>query len=244
MQAMVDLSVDQVEDELLESLGAAKGSRRLVSLEQRTAVLERLRGREYAVAAGGSLSNTLVALARLGQAGAAARGEPPLRVGMAGLVGDDPLGEFYAAQMRGAGVDLASPPRAGAATGTVTVLTSPDAQRTMLSYPGSAVEVEVDAGLGAAIAASRLLVLEGYLWELPGAAATVAKVRTWAAQGHAGWGHVERRGATGHRRHRCHRGHHCAVVTPVTSQLQVLTSTPPPSCRPLPLPEQAAAWWP
>ena len=75
--------------------------------------------------------------------------------------------------MRQAGVEVASPPLPGANTGTVVVLTSPDAQRTMLSYLGTAAEVEVDAALEAAIARSRLLVVEGYLWELPNAARTV-----------------------------------------------------------------------
>lgn len=67
-------------------------------------------------------------------------------------------------QLRQAGVEVCSPPAAGANTGTVVVLTSPDAQRTMLSYLGTPAEVEVDAALEAAIARSRLLVVEGYLW--------------------------------------------------------------------------------
>jgi hypothetical protein len=139
-------------------------------------VLERLSGREYAIAAAGSLSNTLLGLARLSQANSAAWGDAPLRVGMAGLVGSDPLGEYYTAQMRQAGVQVTATPLEGAATGTVTVLTSPDAQRTMLSYLGTAAEVAVDAALEAAIARSRLLVVEGYLWELPNAQRTITAV--------------------------------------------------------------------
>jgi len=42
------------------------------------------------VAAGGSLSNTLVALARLGAADDALRASGPLRVGMAAVAGSDP----------------------------------------------------------------------------------------------------------------------------------------------------------
>lgn len=142
-------------------------------MEERSAVLERLAGRDTAIAAGGSLSNTLLALARLSEAGGAG-----LRVGMAGLVGADALGSYYTAQMEAAGVRVAAAPTPGAATGTVLVLTSPaDAARTMLSYLGTPAEIAVDAALAAAISRSRLLVLEGYLWELPGAASTVAKVR-------------------------------------------------------------------
>ncbi len=172
-------------------------------MEERAEVLARLEGRETAISAGGSLSNTLLALARLSAAGVARWGGAPLRVGMAGLVGSDPLGGFFTAQvsggggrlgyllpfaagllapsaskkpaltpasrsrplpcpqMRQAGVDVVSPPLAGAATGTVVVLTAQDASRTMLSYLGTPAEVEVDAALEAAIARSRCLVVEG-----------------------------------------------------------------------------------
>ncbi|PSC71317.1 adenosine kinase [Micractinium conductrix] len=170
---MVDFSA-AIDEETLARLGVEKGSRRLIDIEGRAAVLSQLEGREYAISAGGSLSNTLMALARLGDASAAASGEAPLRVGMVGLVGSDPLGAYYAAQMRQAGVEVCSPAAAGANTGTVVVLTSPDAQRTMLSYLGTAAEVPVDAALEAAISRSRLLVIEGYLWELPHAARTIS----------------------------------------------------------------------
>ncbi len=43
------------------------------------------------VSAGGSLSNSLVALARLGIAGHNRRGGEPLRVGMLSVCGDDAL---------------------------------------------------------------------------------------------------------------------------------------------------------
>ena len=63
-------------------------------------MLARLEGLDTAISAGGSLSNTLLGLARLSAAGAARWGGTPLRVGMAGLVGSDPLGEFFCAQVR------------------------------------------------------------------------------------------------------------------------------------------------
>ena len=64
-------------------------------------MLSRLEGREYAISAGGSLSNTLMALARLSDASSRVLGEPPLRVGMSGLIGSDPLGEVYTSQASG-----------------------------------------------------------------------------------------------------------------------------------------------
>lgn len=113
-----------------------------------------------------------MALARLGAA-AEMHGSPPLRVGMSGLIGSDPLGSFYTAQMRSAGVHVVSPPTRDANTGTVVVLTSPDAQRTMLSYLGTPAPVPLNPMLEDAISRSALLVIEGYLWELPGAGDTI-----------------------------------------------------------------------
>ena len=122
--------------------------------------------------AGGSLSNTLMALSRLGAA-AELHGSPPLRIAMSGLIGSDPLGSFYSAQMRSAGVQVVSPPTVKANTGTVVVLTSPDAQRTMLSYLGTPAPVPLNPLLEDAISRSAVLVIEGYLWELPGAGETI-----------------------------------------------------------------------
>ncbi len=53
------------------------------------------------------------------------------------------------------------------------VLTTPDANRTMLSYLGTPAPVVLDARLTAAIARARLLVIEGYVWEMPGAVASI-----------------------------------------------------------------------
>eukprot|EP00887_Chlorella_sp_A99_P006310 scaffold3.g6310.t1 len=183
-QAMVDYAATTSEG-FLEGLGVEKGARKLISVEERGAILGALDGSAYQISAGGSLSNTLMGLARLGAAGVARAGAREVRVAMAGLIGADPLGAYYAAQMREAGVEVLSPPAPGAHTGTVCVLTSADAQRTMLSYLGSPAEVAITPALEAAIARARLLVVEGYLWELPHAgrsirAAVVAAQRAGA----------------------------------------------------------------
>ena len=77
-----------VHDSFLSSLDLVKGRRKVVNHEERGRVLRALDGKSYKVSAGGSLSNTLVALARLG----IGRG---LNVAMTGSVGSDPLGDFY-----------------------------------------------------------------------------------------------------------------------------------------------------
>lgn len=81
-----------VDEEFLEKLGIEKGTRKLVNHEERGRVLRAMDGCSYKAAAGGSLSNSLVALARLG---GQPIGGPRLNVAMAGSVGSDPLGGFY-----------------------------------------------------------------------------------------------------------------------------------------------------
>lgn len=171
-QAMNDVS-STIEDEMLIELGVTKGSRKVIGVEERAELLERLEGKPYQLSAGGSLSNTLVALARLGNQ--VNSGDDMLSIGMAGLVGSDPLGSFYSAQMESAGVKMVSNPTPNASTGTVVVFTSPDAQRTMLSYLGTAAPVEIDHRVEAAISSSKILCIEGYLWELPNALETIQK---------------------------------------------------------------------
>lgn len=87
----VDFS-GMVDNEFLERLGLEKGTRKVVNHEERGKVLSAMDGCSYKAAAGGSLSNSLVALARLGGQSIAG---PALNVALAGSIGSDPLGGFY-----------------------------------------------------------------------------------------------------------------------------------------------------
>ncbi|KAL5724874.1 hypothetical protein ACHQM5_008083 [Ranunculus cassubicifolius] len=162
-QAMVDFS-GMVDDEFLKRLGIEKGTRMVVNHEERGRILRAMDGCSYKAAAGGSLSNTLVALARLG---VQPSGGAPLNVAIAGSVGSDPLGGFYRAKLRRANVNFLSEPVKDETTGTVIVLTTPDAQRTMLAYSGTSSDVNYDSFLASVISKTSILVVEGYLFELP-----------------------------------------------------------------------------
>ncbi|XP_039122752.1 uncharacterized sugar kinase slr0537, partial [Dioscorea cayenensis subsp. rotundata] len=170
-QAMVDFS-GMVDDEFLMRVGIEKGTRKVVNHEERGRVLRAMDGCSYKAAAGGSLSNTLVALARLGGRSV---GGPDLNVAMAGSVGSDPLGGFYRAKLRRANVNFLSKPVKDGTTGTVIVLTTPDAQRTMLAYQGTSSTVDYDPYLASIISKTNLLVIEGYLFELPHTIKTIMK---------------------------------------------------------------------
>ncbi|KAG6394611.1 hypothetical protein SASPL_145200 [Salvia splendens] len=169
-QAMVDFS-GMVDDEFLNRLGLGKGTRKVVNHEERGRVLRAMDGCSYKAAAGGSLSNTLVALARLG---AQPIGGPSLNVAMAGSVGSDPLGGFYRSKLRRANVNFLSAPVKDGTTGTVIVLTTPDAQRTMLAYQGTSSRVNYDSCLASLMSKTSILVVEGYLFEFPDTIKTIS----------------------------------------------------------------------
>ncbi|KAM5557982.1 hypothetical protein ABKV19_025014 [Rosa sericea] len=161
-----------VDDEFLEKLDLEKGTRKLVNHEERGRVLRAMDGCSYKAAAGGSLSNSLVALARLGSTSI---GGSPLSVAMTGSVGSDPLGGFYRAKLRRANLHFLSPPIKDGTTGTVIVLTSSDAHRTMLAYQGTSSTVNYDSCLASAVCNTKILVVEGYLFELPDTIKTITK---------------------------------------------------------------------
>ncbi|XP_020215432.1 uncharacterized protein LOC109799298 [Cajanus cajan] len=165
-QAMVDFS-GTVDDNFLKNLGLEKGTRKVVNHEERGRVLQAMDGCSYKAAAGGSLSNSLVALARLGT--------PAIHVAMTGSVGSDPLGGFYREKLRRANVQFLSSPIKDGTTGTVIVLTTPDAQRTMLAYQGTSSTVNYDTSLASAVSKTNILVVEGYLFELPDTIKTITK---------------------------------------------------------------------
>ncbi|KAK3447479.1 hypothetical protein EUGRSUZ_A02987 [Eucalyptus grandis] len=180
-QAMVDFS-GMVDDAFLERLGLLKGTRKLVNHEERGRVLRAMDGCSYKAAAGGSLSNSLVALSRL-----CTRpfGGPPLNIAMAGSVGSDPLGGFYRAKLRRANVNFLSAPVNDGTTGTVIVLTTPDAQRTMLAYQGTSSSVNYDSSLAGMVSKTDVFIVEGYLFEFPDTIKTIVKACEEARRGGA-----------------------------------------------------------
>ncbi|KAI7727453.1 hypothetical protein M8C21_024061, partial [Ambrosia artemisiifolia] len=169
---MVDFS-GIVNDDFLMRLGLEKGTRKVVNHEERGRVLQAMDGCSYKAAAGGSLSNTLVALARLG---GHAMGGAALNVAMAGSIGSDPLGGFYRTKLRRANVSFLSAPVKDGTTGTVIVLTSSDAQRTMLAYQGTSSYIKYDSSMESIISKTNILVIEGYLFEFPDTIKTIKKI--------------------------------------------------------------------
>lgn len=144
-------------DELLAEHGLVKGSMRLCDEAEAAAVYDAM-GPAVEIS-GGSAANTAVGVASFGG-----------RAGFVGKVRDDQLGTVFAHDIRAAGVDFASTPApTGPPTGRCLVLISPDAQRTMSTFLGTAGLLGPDDVPGERVASSAITFLEGYLWEEPSA---------------------------------------------------------------------------
>lgn len=64
------------------------------------------------------------------------------------------------------------------------VLTTQDANRTFLSYLGAKQELHLTPQVTSAVSRSRLMLIEGYLWEMAGAAEAIGEaIRTAKASG-------------------------------------------------------------
>ena len=108
-------------------------------------------GREIS---GGSAANSM--------AGAAALG---LGAAFVGQVADDQLGTIFAHDMRSLGVRFETPAIPGPPpTGRCLILVTPDAQRTMSTFPGASHELTPAALDPDLIRSASITFLEGYLW--------------------------------------------------------------------------------
>ncbi|MCW3836449.1 adenosine kinase [Sphingomonas canadensis] len=151
--AIVDI-LSQAEDSFIVEQGMTKGSMALMfSPEEADALYAKMGpGREVS---GGSAANTVAGIAALGG-----------RCGFIGQVADDQLGEVFAHDIRAAGVDFDTAPRAGApTTARCLIFVTPDGQRTMNTFLGASQFLPASALDEDLIASGAILYLEGYLWD-------------------------------------------------------------------------------
>jgi sugar/nucleoside kinase (ribokinase family) len=133
--------------------GMTKGGMALID-EGRAASIYRDMGPATEMS-GGSAANTIVGIANLGA-----------RAAYVGKVRDDQIGRLYTHDIRAAGVAFETKPaNDGPATGCSYILVTPDGERTMNTYLGAAQDLTPDDINPAQIAASRVIYLEGYLWD-------------------------------------------------------------------------------
>lgn len=154
--AIVDVLV-QTEDDFLRLQGLSKGNMTLVN-ESEAKTLYNASGPGLETS-GGSAANTLAGLAQLGG-----------KAGFIGRVRDDQLGAIFSHDIRSVGARFDTPAATnGPSTARCLILVTPDAQRTMCTYLGASVQLEPDDLDLSMVRDTKILYLEGYLWDSPAA---------------------------------------------------------------------------
>lgn len=165
--AIVDI-LGKVEDHFLTSHDLTKGAMILAEEEKIAAMYRDLRTTQEA--SGGSAANTIAGIASLGG-----------KAAFIGKVKDDAHGQVFEKDLTSLGVTYTTPKATdGAMTAQSMIAITPDAERTMVTYLGATkgiTDVDIDEEL---IAQSKILYLEGYLWDEPHAKAAMRQAVTYA----------------------------------------------------------------
>ena len=104
---------------------------------------------------GGSVANSIVGLSQLGD-----------NVGFIGKVSDDEFGSKYEEGLKKENVEyFYSKKKEELPTGTCLILITPDSERTMCTFLGTAGKINEDDVSSDAIKKSEIIFLEGYLWD-------------------------------------------------------------------------------
>jgi sugar/nucleoside kinase (ribokinase family) len=152
--AIVDV-IAQAEDSLLAAHNLPKGAMNLID----AATAEKL----YAImgpakeASGGSAGNTIAGIAALGG-----------KTAYIGKVAADQLGEVFTHDIRAVGVVYDTKPLVGGLpTARSLIFVTPDAQRTMQTFLGATTQLGPEDVHMDYIISSKVVYLEGYLWDQP-----------------------------------------------------------------------------
>ena len=104
---------------------------------------------------GGSVANSIVGLSQLGN-----------KVGFIGKVSDDEFGSKYEEGLKKENVEyFYSKKKEELPTGTCLILVTPDSERTMCTFLGTAGKINENDVSSDAIKKSEIIFLEGYLWD-------------------------------------------------------------------------------
>ncbi len=150
--AIVDV-ICKVEENFLKENSLTKSTMKLVNEDEFTKILSPLEIEE--TVAGGSVANSIVGLSQLGN-----------KVGFIGKISDDELGSKYEEGLSKENVDFFySKKKETTPTGTCLILITPDSERTMVTFLGTAGKINENDINVEAIKKSDFLFLEGYLWD-------------------------------------------------------------------------------
>ena len=150
--AIVDV-ICKVDDNFITVNNLTKGTMKLVDEAEFKKLLSTLKIEE--TVSGGSVANSIVGLSQLGN-----------KVGFIGKVSDDDLGNKYEEGLKNEKVDFFySKKKEIEPTGTCLILITPDSERTMVTFLGTAGKINESDISTNAIKNSEILFLEGYLWD-------------------------------------------------------------------------------
>ena len=150
--AIVDV-ICKVEDSFLSENNLTKSTMKLVDETEFKNLLSNLKIEE--TISGGSVANSIVGLSQLGN-----------KVGFIGKVNEDELGNKYEEGLKKEKVEyFYSKKKEDLPTGTCLILITPDSERTMCTFLGTAGKInENDIDINA-VKNSKIIFLEGYLWD-------------------------------------------------------------------------------
>lgn len=150
--AIVDI-ISRTDDGFLAKHGLEKGFMRLIDADEAAALYEQMG--PATERSGGSVANSIAGLASFGGNG-----------GFIGRVAADQFGGIFRHDIRSLGIAYETAPASdGTPTARCLVLVTPDGERTMNTFLGASVDfapADIDRGL---IGASRIVYLEGYLFD-------------------------------------------------------------------------------
>ena len=150
--AIVDV-LCKVDDDFLVKNSLAKSTMKLINEQEFNKLISNLKIEE--TISGGSVANSIVGLSQLGN-----------NVGFIGKVKNDELGQKYEDGLKKEKVNyLYEKKNEPVPTGTCLILITPDSERTMCTFLGTAGKIN-DSDINAEIVKnSELTFLEGYLWD-------------------------------------------------------------------------------
>ena len=150
--AIVDV-ICKVNDEFLVKNNLAKSNMKLIDESEFKKLLGNLKIEE--TVSGGSVANSIAGLSQLGN-----------KVGFFGKVSDDEMGQKYEQGLKKENVEyFYVKKKESIPTGTCLILITPDSERTMCAFLGTAGKInKADINISA-IKNSEITFLEGYLWD-------------------------------------------------------------------------------
>ena len=150
--AIVDV-ICKVDEEFLAKNSLTKSNMQLIDETEFKKLLGNLK--IEATVSGGSIANSIVGLSQLGN-----------NVGFIGKVNDDELGQKYEQGLKKENVEyFYTKKKENLPTGTCLILITPDSERTMCTFLGTAGKINKTDINARAIKNSEITFLEGYLWD-------------------------------------------------------------------------------